>query len=211
MRISICWLFALVLGAPAYAIDDFGENSLGVYFDYPPCHCVGPTTPIQANVPFDMYFVVANPVVDVMGGFEFAWAFDPVVTPAPVILDVTLPPIALNIGTSTNFIVGLGSGLVTSEATLLVTLRIMFTQVPSWSPTWITVGPAVPASHPGHMAFNDFNNPANIYDMYFHYLYQWYPDFDGTGWVRPGVGWLVNCYPVAVEETTWSQVKAVFE
>ena len=175
------------------------------------CRCIGPANEIQANVPIDMYFVLAHPQVEKLGGVEFGWAFSPAVAPAPVVLGLTLPPNSLNIGTAYNLIVGFGSGLMTSDATLLVSLRLMFTQAPMHQ-TWITVGPAVPATIPGRMAFNDFHNPADLYPMDFIFVATWHPHLDSAGWVQPGIGWLENfCFPIEVEGTTWSQVKAVFE
>jgi hypothetical protein len=116
-------LFAICLWVgTSFALLDDGTNSLGAYFDADGnVNCFVPTP----ATPFNVYWILTNPVAANLGGFEFAWAFAPDVVPAPLILDVTLPPNALNIGTSTNLIVGLGDGLVTTNATTLVVLNMM--------------------------------------------------------------------------------------
>ncbi len=174
-------LVAMMAGS-AFAIVDDGVSSLGMYFDNAGnTNCFAPTP----GAPFNVYFIMANPAVANMGGFEFAWRFNPPVVPEPFILGTTLPPQALNIGNNYNFIVGLGGGLVTSEATVLVTLQ-MLALAPVAANTLVQVGPATPASIPGHAAFNDFNNPANIIPMNFSTVVG--PiDIDAHGWVVPGV------------------------
>ena len=129
--------------------------------------------------------------------------------PAPFILGTTLPPQALNIGNNYNFIVGLGGGLVTSEATVLVVLN-MLALAPVAPNTLLQVGPATPASIPGHAAFNDFTNPANIIPMNFSTV-MGPADIDADGWVIPGVARMACPGPVATESETWSGVKALFQ
>ncbi len=70
-----------MIASSAFAIMDDGISSLGVYFDNTGnINCFAPTP----GVPFNVYFIVANPAVANMGGFEFAWRFAPPVVPAPV-------------------------------------------------------------------------------------------------------------------------------
>jgi hypothetical protein len=198
-------LVAMMAGS-AFAFLDDGVNSLGVYFDSPVFEqsCFTPT----AFVPFNVYFVLANPEFNNLGGFEFGWRFEPLLT--GFILATNLPSGALNIGTNNNLIVGLGTGLITSEATVLVNFQIMASVVPT-SPTWVQVGPAQPASLPLHAAFNDFNNPANIIPMNFSTVNGQSITVNPQGWVVPGLGSLFCPGPVATESATWGSVKALFE
>jgi hypothetical protein len=195
-----------MIASSAFAIVDTGTSSLGIYFDNSGdtnCFVPAPATP------FNAYFIMASPAVANMGGFEFAWRFSPDVVPAPFILGTTLPAQALNIGTNYNFIVGLGGGLVTSEATVLVTLNMM--ALAAIAPgTVLQVGPATPASIPLHAAYNDFNNPADIRPMNFSTV-MGPNDIDANGWVVNGVAKMSCPGPVATESTTWSGVKALFQ
>jgi hypothetical protein len=196
-----------MMAASASAIVDNGTSSLGVYFNNTgDINCFAPTP----ATPFNAYFIMASPAVQNMGGFEFAWRFSPAVVPAPFILATTLPAQALNIGTSSNFIVGLGGGLVTSEATVLVTLNMMVLAAVA-PETYVQVGPASPASIPGHAAFNDFNNPADIRPMNFATVDGVNVTVDGNGWVTPGVAKMSCQGPIATETQTWSGVKALFQ
>ncbi len=199
-------LVAMMAGS-AFAIMDDGDSSLGVYFNATgDVNCFVPTP----ATPFNVYFIMANPGVQNMGGFEFGWRFSPAVVPAPFILGTTLPPQALNIGNNENFIVGLGGGLITSEATVLVTLNMMVLSAVN-PETYIQVGPATPASIPGHAAFNDFNNPANIQPMNFATVDGVDVVVNAQGWVVPGVAKMSCQGPIATESATWGSVKALFE
>jgi hypothetical protein len=196
-----------MMAASASAVVDHGTSSLGVYFNPgADVNCFAPTP----ATPFNVYFIMANPAVGNMGGFEFGWRFSPAVVPAPFILSTTLPAQALNIGTNTNFIVGLGGGLVTSEATVLVTLNMMVLAAVA-PETYVQVGPAVPASIPGHAAFNDFSNPADIRPMNYATVDGVNVVVDASGWVSPGVAKMSCQGPIATESQTWSGVKALFQ
>ena len=196
-----------MIASSAFALVDDGTSSLGFYFDNAgDTNCSAPAP----FVPFQAYFIVANPEVANMGGFEFAWRFAPAPAAMPIIQNFVLPPQALNIGTNFNIIVGLGNGLVTSEATVLV--RIDMILLSAMDPeTYVQVGPATPASHPGHAAYNNFADPAQIINMNFATV----NGIDNTvgldGWVVPGVAKMSCPGPVATESETWSGVKALFQ
>ncbi len=200
-------LFAICLGAStSFALIDDGINSLGAYFDADGnINCLAPTP----GQPFNLYWILANPVVENLGGFEFAWAFAPEVVPAPFILNAFIPPNALNIGTNYNLIVGLGAGLITTEATTLVTFNMMVLALVD-PETYITVGPATPPSIPGHAATNDFDNPADITPMNFSTVDGVNVIINELGWVVPGVAKMSCPGPMATETATWGDVKALF-
>jgi hypothetical protein len=203
-------LLALVafaaLAGPAAALIDENHNSLGAYFDPAgDINCFAPT-PL---VPFTLYWIVANPVFSRLGGFEFAWSFAPTVVPAPVILETTLPPLSLNIGTDYNLIVGLGGGLYTTEATILVSFEMMMV-APADGETYITAGPPTPPSHPGHATMDSFSDSIEMVDLNFSTVDDVTVVADAAGWVVPGVAKLSCPGPIATETTTWGELKALF-
>ncbi len=205
-KFAILLAFSMIASS-AFALVDDGNSSLGFYFDNAgDINCFAPAP----FVPFSAYFIIANPEVANMGGFEFAWRFSPQPASAPIVQNFVLPAQALNIGTQNNVIVGLGNGLLTSEATVLV--RIDMILLAAMDPaTYVQVGPATPASHPGHAAYNNFANPAEIIDMNFSTVNGIDNTVGTDGWVVPGIAKMSCDGPVATESETWSGVKALFQ
>jgi hypothetical protein len=196
-----------MIASSAFAIVDHGTSSLGFYFDNTgDVNCFAPTP----FVPFTAYVIIANPTVSNMGGFEFSWRFNPQPAAPPIITAFTLPPQALNIGTNNNVIVGLGGGLLTSEATVICSISMIATAaIPA--DTYIQVGPATPASHPLHAAYNNFANPAEIVDLNFSTVDGVQNVINAQGFVVPGVARMACAGPIATETETWSGVKALFQ
>jgi hypothetical protein len=155
------------------------------------------------------YWILANPTDDNLGGFEFGWAFSPAILPAPLILSTTLPPFSLNIGTDYNLMVGRGGGLVTTAATVLVSFNLK-TLGPVDGPTYITAGPATPASIPGHAVAHTFDNMGEMYPIDFSTVDDLTVIVDNAGWELPGVAKMTCPLPMATETATWSGVKALF-
>ncbi len=207
MKALALLVICILCTGPVFAIVDDDINSLGAYFDDD--GNVWCMTPSPA-VPFNLYWILAHPIAENLGGYEFAWAYSPDIVPAPFVLGVTLPPDALNIGSSYNLIVGLGSGLVTSEATVLAVFNLMvLTTVPPQ--TYVTAGPPTPASLPGHAATNDFADPANIIPMTFNFVNDGWVTINGDGWTEPGIARFTGpCGTPAVESTTLGRIKALF-
>jgi hypothetical protein len=195
-----------MVASSAFALIDEGNSSLGFYFDNQgDVNCFAPTP----FVPFTAYVIIANPQVQNMGGFEFSWRFNPQPAAAPIITGFVLPPQALNIGTNYNVIVGLGGGLITSEATVVASISMIATAaIPA--DTYVQVGPATPASHPLHAAYNNFNNPAEIIDLNFSTVDGVANVINAQGFVVPGVARMACAGPIATESATWGSVKALF-
>jgi len=189
----------------AFAINDTGENSLGVYFDAPDfnMNCLE----YQVSVPTNMYFVLANCTEEIIGGFEFAWAFDPDPAGMYFILGTVLPPNALNIGDDHNFIVGIGSPYPSDVATVLVDMSLLFLAPGIIAD--ITVGPSTPASIPGEAAFVSGNS--ELFAMNFSTFDGEFVTRDNLGWVRPGVGAIPCPAPIAVEDASWGSLKAMYK
>lgn len=206
MKKYLALLTICLWSTASFALIDDGVNSLGAYFDPAgDINCLAPAP----FVPFHIYWILANPVVANLGGFEFAWTFSPMPASLPIISSLTLPVNALNIGTNSNLIVGLGSGLITTDATTLATFEVI--ALAAFPPeTYITVGPATPASIPGHAATNDFTNPGDVIPMNFSTVDGINVIIDPQGWVRPGVAKMSCPGPIATETATWSNVKTLF-
>lgn len=188
----------------AFAINDSGDNSLGVYFDVSEfnMNCVDFT----AAVPFSMYFVMANCTEASIGGYEFAWAFDPEPVGQYFVLSTILPPNALNIGDANNLIVGIGTPIPTEAATVLVEFSIMIL-VPGVAAN-ITVGPSTPASIPLNTAF--VSGESDLLPMNYSTYDGEFVILDNQGWVRPGVGTVGCPAPIATEKESFGNVKSLF-
>lgn len=206
-QIVLLSLAVLFIGNTAFAILDTGPNSLGVYFDFGTFeqNCIDP----PYVEPFTLYFVMANCTQSSIGGFEFSWAMDPDPGAMVIIIGVLLPPNSLNIGDNNNFIVGLGSPLATGPATVLVELTLL-NLLPDLA-AHLTLGPVTPASIPGQTAFVDGIDTSILLPMNYSTLDGVNVVLDEMGWVRPGVGRLSCPAPVAVEQTPWGSVKALFK
>ncbi len=154
---------------------------------------------VTAFVPYDLYFVLYNEQItsNNLGGVEFAWRFDPVVSPA--ILARDLPANALNIGTDYNVIMGFGSGLVTTDNHVRVLHYQLMFLAPLAGPTSVYLEPTVPASIAGEMAYNDFNNPADLRVLK--------PNSVDGLYTNPVFGLNMT---IATESETWGGVKALF-
>ncbi len=209
MKIVLLAAALCLTTAPASALFDTGINSLGVYFDSTgDTYCYHPAP----FVPFNIYFILANPVSVNLGGYEYAWRFSPALDTAPIITSVVLPPGATNVGEGGSFIVDLEDGLITSEATILAMVT-MITLSYIDPATFITVGPATPSSVPLHAVTYAFAYPGVFSPMDFVFIDG--PDgLDDLGWVVPGVAKMGgDCPPpdwVTTETTTWGNLKVLF-
>ncbi len=155
---------------------------------------------------FDLYWILTNAEADTLFGFEFAWAYDPEITPEPLILQLTVPPGNLCDvpDPAHNMVVCLAFGYPTSDVTVLAHLRLLsFTPLPDLA--YITVGPATPASIPGHASilYAGATEPVPL-------EFAGVDEVDDQGWSVPGVAQInVSCTtPVAAQ--TWGAVKALF-
>ena len=199
--ILVLALSVMVAGSASALLDD-GVSSLGAYSDMGGDSNTFAVTP---NVPFNIYWVFANSDIANLGGFEFAWRMQP--NPTHFVLTTTMPAGALNIGTANNMVVGLGLGLITSEATLLVTHQVMI--IAGADNVTITAGPATPDSIDGEAAYNDFNNPGDIRAMNWSTV-TGPADRDAAGWLINGLAKINGEAPVATETSTMGNIKALW-
>ncbi len=118
---------------------------------------------ISAFTPATIDFYLMNAEVANLGGFEMAWSCD--ADPGTMLqLSLDLPPSSLNIGDAHNLIVGIGAPYpyVSPGVRLARFTCICVADLPCAK---IHLAPAQPASLPGQMAYNDFNNPTHIIAM----------------------------------------------
>jgi hypothetical protein len=217
--ISVLMLSLMVAGSASAILDD-GHNSLGAYTD---AGGNSNSFAVTTGVPFNIYWVMARPDFTNLGGFEFAWRFEP--NPTNFILSTTMPPGALNIGTPTEMVVGLGLGLITSEATLLVTHQVMI--LSPATDVVINAGPAPIDSIDGEGAYNNFNDPGDIRP--FNWSTVAGVDVNGDpidrnvmrffdvpvedpnyGWLRFGLAKVNGEGQVATESSTMGNIKALW-
>jgi len=203
--VLISTLCFLLLSSSVWAIIDDGVNSLGVYFD-PPVY-EQTCNNYASFVPSSMYFVLANCSEPTIGLFEFRWSFDPDPAGLYLILSTIFPPGAINFGSQFNFYVGLGTPMMTEEATILVEIQIMY--LAPGLEAQIMAGPAMPPTVPGWPLFSDGEN-MELYAM----TYSTYDPVNGND-IDPvtemiSIGTLGCPGPVATNEQSFDSVKALY-
>jgi hypothetical protein len=200
-RATLAVVLSIAAGStPALAQD--GPNTLGAYFDAEgQLACAHPVP----NLVYDLYWILTNAEADTLFEFEFAWAYDPEITPEPLAISLTVPPLNLcEYDNIHNLHVCPGYGYPTSEVTILVHMRMLsFTPLPDLA--YITVGPATPPDIPGHASiwYGGATEPVPL-------AFAGVDEVDDAGWSVPGVARLdVSCTtPVATQ--TWGAIKAIF-
>jgi hypothetical protein len=201
MKTWIASIAVCLLVQPAVALLDDGQDSLGCYFDdQGNSNCFDPTP----GVPFSLYFILASPNYDWIGGYDFGWRFDPPMDPEPSILGLVLPPTSLNIGGPQDIMVSIGLGLVGSPATVLATCTVM-TLGPVSLGQGVAVGPATSPTIPNHASYTPYENGAITNPMRYSTL----PEGEASGWCVVAT---LDCAAqvVAVEAATWGAVKALY-
>jgi hypothetical protein len=191
----------VLLGAPAvaYAACDGIDNCLGIYFDQDTWTqtCAEPVP----WTPFHVYFVLQNCAFDAIGGIDFAWRFDPTPAVPPIVLAAYLPGVEPWITDYYNIIYAIGGPPVIIEGPFVVLDLTMILVAPFTAD--LQLGPALPATLPGHGAINDYYDPANIVPLNYG------SPVDADGWTVDGVARFGNC-STPVETTNWSTIKALF-
>lgn len=122
MKKMLVLILSLMIASSAMAVVDTDNDMLGIYFDMAAdSNCLTGLAP-YAQAP--AYVIMTNPTNDLIGGFEFGYD---IVGNALVLETVFTSPQALDVGGPGNHIVGLGSPMATSEATVLATLTVLNT------------------------------------------------------------------------------------
>lgn len=126
MKKLVVLLMLSVFASSAFAVVDPDPNSLGIYFDMNADVFEAPLGFTQA------YLIVTNPAFDAIKGLECQVEWDEA---AAAYYGMILPAGALNVGDQHAVIIGLGSALPTTAATVMATYTLMAT-----APTYFTVG-----------------------------------------------------------------------
>ncbi|HOX25801.1 MAG TPA: hypothetical protein PLL30_10470 [Candidatus Krumholzibacteria bacterium] len=206
MRCCVLFLLAVpLLCTAALAVDppeDLGYAVLGAYTEpriY--WHSQDYLEGVEAGVPFQVHFVMSYHRLPSqnLGGFECSWELLPAGLDY-LVLDLEFGVLeAYNYGDEHDLLVGFR--LPTSfygQAIHLFTLTLMFTESPASAS--IRLQPSSIESIPGEMVYADYVTPEILLAMR--------PDNEGQSLDEPV--FLINP-AVAVETTTWSNVKAMFE
>lgn len=132
---------SLLVASSAFAVIDQDADMMGVYFDLSAdTACVTGAAP-YSTIP--TYVMVTNPSFAALYGFEFGYSFEGSVINLSSTINASGP---INVGAGNNFIVGYGAPTMTSEATLLVTFQILYTDT-TMGPVYFNLGPSNPSSN----------------------------------------------------------------
>jgi len=120
MKKLVILLLSLLVASSALAVIDTDADMMGIYFDETAdANCITGVAP-YSQIP--VFVIMTNPSVDAIGGFEFGYELEGEAT----VLSTTLPENNIDVGYPGNHIVGLGSPLATTEATIVATLNVMY-------------------------------------------------------------------------------------
>lgn len=129
MKPMLILFLGILTASTAFATLDSGPDVLGIYFDSgADNNCLA----TNAGTPFFAYVILTNPTESVISGFEFDYENEMASADASqfLMLGEALPPQSINVGSGGdayygNLIVGLGSPVPASPATILVTWQYM--------------------------------------------------------------------------------------
>lgn len=139
MKKMIFLLLSLLVASSAFAVMDEDPNTLGMYFDMNAnSNCVQGIAPYNS---VDMYVILTNPEMPSVGGFEFGYTVDGNV----IVLTTVFSGQALDVGGPGNHIVGLGAPLMTSEATVLATMSLLYSDT-TMAPVYFSLHGTEPSS-----------------------------------------------------------------
>ena len=139
-KVLLFLISALLLAGVALAVIDEDGNVIGMYFDTDgDSDCL---EAVSANSQVPCYIVLTKPTFSDLYGFELGFQYGSEL----IHLGTTFANSqALNLGSDGNLVVGFGSPTYTSDATLLATLNMMYSDM-SNSPTTLTLSGSDPRS-----------------------------------------------------------------
>lgn len=192
MKHLLVLVLTLVMAGSALAVVDTTDNNLGIYFDTNSDVYSG-TLPLYT--PTSVYLNLTNPTFTSLYGYEVQISMTGVV---PVVMGAAFSnPQALNVGTSTNQIVGFGTPTVVTESTVLCTLTLLVTAA---GPTYFSLGPSVPSS-------NTLGLPSILADSVGNVATTGYTNYDGVNCAAANdAGFGV----VGTEKASFDSVKSLY-
>lgn len=139
MKKLLVLVLAMAIAGSAFAVVDPDANSVGFYSDLTADTVKMTVDPFSTN---NVYVILTMPDFDELFGFEFGYDIDGSVIVLSALFD---NPQALDVGGPGNHIVGFGSPTTTTEATLLATMSVLYTDGAS-GPATLTLTGTEPSS-----------------------------------------------------------------
>ena len=140
MKKLVAILVLTLFASNAFAVAITTENTLGLYFD-----TTADTIQLYDHFVFtQMYLVITNPTFTSIKGVE---CYVDWVEANCTFYGMLLPVGALNVGDHHNVVIGLGSAMATTEATIMATYNLG----PTANPANFTLAEALPPSIPGDL------------------------------------------------------------
>jgi len=184
MKALLTLIATLSLVLPALAVDSMGISAATDFVD--------DFFLVEAGTAFDIYIVLIDPTSTLIGGYECSLEFTGM---TPFLLSVTGPNGWTNFGGPTNHLVGYQEPLPASPVTVLCTISALVNEAPFEST--VIMGPADPSSFEGQgPGYSDGEDP-NILVL--------------CSVPQDGVVGVITTESVAIEASTLSQVRALFE
>lgn len=209
MRHLLVTAVFLLLASPALAACEGVENGLGAYFDQDGYaqNCGEPS----GESMFSLYFVLRQPTLPEIRGFEFAWRLSP--SPAGLVfVGSVLPPCAESWDSHNLLVYLMCDPMPLGEATVLAEMHFILLE-PLTETAFVQVGPPVGSSLPGHACIWR-SDPPEIAAIGFCDDWDGLDiEIDAAGWTTPGIAAFApsgGCESVAVEGATWSTIKTLY-
>jgi hypothetical protein len=140
MKKLLVLILAMAIAGSAFAVVDPDANSVGFYSDM-----TADTVTIMEAAPYsthNVYAILTMPAFDELYGFELGYD---TVGSAIVLSSTFANPQALDVGGPGNHIVGFGAPTACTEATLLMTLSVLYTDT-AMGPVTMTLTGTEPSS-----------------------------------------------------------------
>lgn len=184
-------LIMVLIGTSASAIINPGDNVIGPYFnDTADLDCL---EGVGMNSQFPIYIILTNPTFGEIYGFELGLDYGSDL----ILVDNSFTNSeALNVGSGNEFIVGFGSPTYTQEATLLMTISMLFLGTVD-SPSLFSIRGSSPSSldpaYPSVLLADDELQSTSLHSEYrpYNFLINGQCSFDD-------------------EETSWDGVKSLY-
>jgi len=141
MKTAILLISLLLLASSVFAIIEPGDNMMGFYFDNDFDSTT--ITEVPSFTLQTMYLVLVHPTFDYLYGFEFGYSID---GPGLILSTVYTNPNIIDVGSSGNHIVGFGDPSPMSEASILATLGIIYTDPDGCEPLFFHLHGTYPSS-----------------------------------------------------------------
>ena len=140
-KLILLLMASLLLASTAFAVVDADPDMIGMYFDTTAdTACLTGVAP-YATIP--AYIVLTNPTFEGLYGFEVGYEL---IGEGMVVASTFANPQALDVGFAGNHIVGFGSPTLTTDATVLINLSVLYMDT-TMNPLAFNIGASYPSSN----------------------------------------------------------------